>query len=1400
MRKLLLSFILLTLSTSSFGYKQFTNGVTIGDYKRTDDSAVLELYSTTQGFLPPRMTTAERDAIVSPAIGLMIFNTDTGHLETFFGTFWVVAGAENLQSTYDLSPDGDIQLSPTIGGIALYDSVAPISGPLFQVLDSSLTSLLAIDSTGTSTVKLTVDNLTLDGNSITSSSTVFATPNDFNVGGTMLSSTAVVGIGVLDNSSIFDTFSSNHGTRPCPSMSEVQRDLIAAPASGLCIYNTTANKLNVYDGTQWGEVGGGGLSAWLTATDYKTGDVVHESDKIYRALSDHTSSSFNTDYTSNGYWTEMSDDLNRLSSAVDRSVVVWNGTSGDNVIYSSVSISPSGVVNIPGISTGLPLKLDGVSNLISGQVELTSEVTGVLSIVYGGTNSSTALNNDRIMVSSGGAIVEAAALSDGQFLIGSTGAAPSAANLTGTLNQVNVTNGPGSITLSLPQDIHSAATPTFTNASFSSLNTNEFVLTDGSGLLVSSATVNVNSLSGVVPISLGGTNSGTALFNNRLTWTSAGSIVEADALADGQLFIGSTGSAPVASSLSGTTNQVNIANGSGSITISLPQDIDSGASPTFADVTLTSLNPNELVLTDNSGLLVSTSLSGTSNQVYLTSTPGQITLSLPQDIDTGAVPTFLNAQFTSLSPSKVVATDALGNLVSTDVDLGGLSGIVPMSNGGTSANLTPDAGAVVYSTNTSLQLSAVGSAGQALISSGTNAPTWFNPADSAVIYSNNGALADDAANLSYNSTLTALYLDDLSLDGSTLSTTAASTSLYLAPTADLVVQADRALQEKDGLFNEIGKEFRSIHNIYTSGNADYGQVAGFNVGNNATFDGGGALTGLFAIQTGSSSVIDGSRAYEYSSISLNDYIASEDINVPVGYRGTYMGVSGFYTYDGSSGDLEFESKCTGGASSGSLLNTAKALDASSVGAKKLSSAIFIPSDCSSVRIGFSAAASNTGKTFRWDELQLHNDPFKETNEETSYRYTASSRAGFGSSGTNSPYFSVVAVNELAGSATVTNNSTDGFYVTANKKLRIAIVPVAANNAGAESICVVKNPALPLASACSTYTSGSIKGGGYTPGSSLVHSAPAFEVLEQGDYLAVVVENTQAGATDKWNVSIVVDDYTPSVEFVGEAPINAYSVEVTSTASPTFSEVESAGAFDDVLVGAASFQVNFTSNFFNAAPSGSCTARGDGTGCRVSDCTVDSCTVTTFSGSTPGLYNFNATFKRSGIDFRPPHLKVSTPIVQTCYLTDEKTSGTAGGTFTCGASWQTRDLNVTSGDCGFLKLDTNVVSVAPGNYKVSAVAPAFDVGYNRTRFHNTTDNTTAVFGMSVMTGDGTVIGSNQAASMPTPLEGNFSITAPKDFELQHRCTGTTRATNGFGLAVSTGDNEVYSILKIERIGL
>lgn len=50
-------------------------------------SARLIINSTSQGFLPPRMTTTERNAIASPVAGLMIYNTTTNKLNVFT-TVW----------------------------------------------------------------------------------------------------------------------------------------------------------------------------------------------------------------------------------------------------------------------------------------------------------------------------------------------------------------------------------------------------------------------------------------------------------------------------------------------------------------------------------------------------------------------------------------------------------------------------------------------------------------------------------------------------------------------------------------------------------------------------------------------------------------------------------------------------------------------------------------------------------------------------------------------------------------------------------------------------------------------------------------------------------------------------------------------------------------------------------------------------------------------------------------------------------------------------------------------------------------------------------------------------------------------------------------------------------------
>lgn len=56
-------------------------------------SSILSLTSTTLGFLPPRMTTVQRDAIATPGNGLFIYNTSTGVYNYYNGSVWVAIAA-----------------------------------------------------------------------------------------------------------------------------------------------------------------------------------------------------------------------------------------------------------------------------------------------------------------------------------------------------------------------------------------------------------------------------------------------------------------------------------------------------------------------------------------------------------------------------------------------------------------------------------------------------------------------------------------------------------------------------------------------------------------------------------------------------------------------------------------------------------------------------------------------------------------------------------------------------------------------------------------------------------------------------------------------------------------------------------------------------------------------------------------------------------------------------------------------------------------------------------------------------------------------------------------------------------------------------------------------------------
>jgi len=92
-----------------------------------DASAILDIESSTMGFLPPRMTTTQRNNIASPAEGLTIFNTTHGFLEFYNGTNWITPYKGSCIST-----------SQPIAGVVQEESNIQVNETNFSAINDGL--------------------------------------------------------------------------------------------------------------------------------------------------------------------------------------------------------------------------------------------------------------------------------------------------------------------------------------------------------------------------------------------------------------------------------------------------------------------------------------------------------------------------------------------------------------------------------------------------------------------------------------------------------------------------------------------------------------------------------------------------------------------------------------------------------------------------------------------------------------------------------------------------------------------------------------------------------------------------------------------------------------------------------------------------------------------------------------------------------------------------------------------------------------------------------------------------------------------------------------------------------------------------------------------------------------
>ena len=283
-------------------------------------------------------------------------------------------------------------------------------------------------------------------------------------------------------------------------------------------------------------------------------------------------------------------------------------TIGD-ILYASGATTLSKLADI---ATGNVLISGGVGLAPSyGKVGLTTHISGILDVSNGGTNINTYTIGDILYASGATTLSKLADVATGNVLIsGGIGIVPSygkvdlTTHVSGTLLSVN--GGTDNNTYTIGDILYASGATTLSK--LADVATGNVLISGGVGVAPSYGKVDLTShITGILPVANGGTG--------QSTYT------------DGQLLIGNTiGNTLTKTSLTGTSNQIIVTPGNGSITLSTPQDIATSSTPLFTGLTLTNT-------ASDCNFAMNAITNATDNCVLTITAKADVTLNLIADTD-----------------------------------------------------------------------------------------------------------------------------------------------------------------------------------------------------------------------------------------------------------------------------------------------------------------------------------------------------------------------------------------------------------------------------------------------------------------------------------------------------------------------------------------------------------------------------------------------------------------------------------------------------------------------------------------------------------------------------------------------------------------------------------------------